>query len=60
LIRLVSPWFMLCGAIVAYALGSFVNRAVGLLACLLFLSLHCFSLALDQPFWIRCLFSVSR
>jgi 4-amino-4-deoxy-L-arabinose transferase-like glycosyltransferase len=38
LIRLVSPWFMLCGAIVAYALGSFVNRAVGLLACLLFLS----------------------
>lgn len=38
LIRLISPWFMLCGAIVAYALGSFVNRAVGLLACLLFLS----------------------
>lgn len=38
LIRLVSPWFMLCGAIVTYALGSFVNRSVGLLACLLFLS----------------------
>ena len=38
LIRLISPWFMLCGAMVAFALGSFVNRAVGFLACLLFLS----------------------
>ncbi|KQV19483.1 hypothetical protein ASC97_29225 [Rhizobium sp. Root1203] len=38
LIRLISPWFLLCGAYVVHTLGSLVNRVTGLVASLLFLS----------------------
>jgi len=38
LMRLISPWFLLTGAYVTYALGALVNRITGLLACLIFMS----------------------
>jgi len=38
LIKLISAWFLLCGAYLVYALGACINRLTGLLACLFFLS----------------------
>ncbi|WP_142589225.1 ArnT family glycosyltransferase [Pseudorhizobium halotolerans] len=48
LIRLLSPWFLLSGAYVTYALGAQLSRATGLAASLIFMSPPLFFLGAGQ------------
>ncbi len=38
LMRLISPWFLLCNALIVYSLGSLINRYTGLFSLLIFIS----------------------
>ncbi len=48
LVRLISPWFLLSGAYLTYALGAQVSRATGLAASLIFMSPPLFFLGAGQ------------